>query len=515
MTSIQNSFAEKVQSNEFLKDIEIKNQKNAMTAIGLVAVFGLSACGGGGGSASTAAVLNTGTQTDSNSQPSTNPTGAVTDVSNNDVGSTGATGGVGGGGGGAATPAANSLTLTRSGSDYSTSNLSGFTLLGTDSHYQVADAANDSYSITLTASGAGMLTFEFVDAADTVTLEQGSNVTGFSQLKVIRGTVDVSSADMGSVTYVSVASSVKLTAAQVLDLDAIVVNAASGSVEVVVQSQAEIDQITNALSSGNLNLFSPANDLMTLEAAPGASVSDAEIAAGQTSFNSEKRPISEIDEAVIISINGSGGGLTADERASNISVNVFPDAGSNAVSAKVDGIDVGAISNDSFSFSGSGLTSGFHTLSVTTQNSSGIQTVTQQEFLVVGNSNSGNEMFTFKSSKVGDVVTVEAYVKNLHAEISDGIRSYDFWINLDENKLDYIEGSFSPASGSTNAGAENTTNGEIFANGYFQSPWVAYDNALFTFQAREVSSASSMTIEFLDFDIYRTDFGDFEVSVVI
>ena len=66
-------------------------------------------------------------------------------------------------------------------------------------------------------------------------------------MKVIRGTVDVSEADLGSITYVSVASSVKLTAAQVLDLDAIVIDAASGNVDVVVTTKAEIDQISNAL----------------------------------------------------------------------------------------------------------------------------------------------------------------------------------------------------------------------------------------------------------------------------
>ena len=60
--------------------------------------------------------------------------------------------------------------------------------------------------------------------------------------------------------------------------------------------------------------------------------------------------------------------------------------------------------------------------SVTTQNSSNVQTVTQQEFLVVGLSNVGSDIFEFKSSKVGDVITLEAYVKNLHYSLADGIR---------------------------------------------------------------------------------------------
>ena len=43
-----------------------------------------------------------------------------------------------------------------------------------------------------------------------------------------------------------------------------------------------------------------------------------------------------------------------------------------------------------------------------------------------------------------------------------GLGSYDFWLDFDESKFDYVEGSFTPASGTTNAGAENTVNGESF-----------------------------------------------------
>ena len=443
---------------------------------------------------------------------------ATDDTSTSSTTSSGSTASSGGGGstsGGSSgtTTSSNTLTLTRSGTDYSTSTMAGFSLLGTDSHYQVADATSNAYSVTLSASGAGMLTFEFVDADDVVTLESGSTVSGFSQMKVIRGTVDVSEADLGSITYVSVASSVKLTAAQVLDLDTIVIDAASGNVEVVVTTKAEIDQISNALSNGTLNLFSPENNLMTLEAAPGASVTTAEINAGQNSFNSEKRPLSEVDEAVIISIQNSSGGLTTEERSSDVSVTVVPDAGATVVSARVDGVDVGSISNNAFNFAAAGLSSGFHTLSVTTQNSSNVQTVTQQEFLVVGLSNVGSDIFEFKSSKVGDVITLEAYVKNLHYSLADGIRSYDFWLDFDESKFDYVEGSFTPASGTTNAGAENTVNGEVFANGYFQAPWTAYDNAFFTVQARSLANDQSLLLEFVDFNIYRTDFGTFTNSI--
>ena len=264
----------------------------------------------------------------------------------------------------------------------SDSSLAGFTQLGTDSYFQVEDAADDAYDVTLNASGAGMLTFDFTDADDVVTLSSGSSVSGFTQLKVIRGTVDVSEADIGGINYVSVASSVKLTTSQVLELDAIVISAESGNVEVLVQSQAEIDQITDAMTNGSLNLFSPADDLMTLEAAPGASITGADITTAQTTLNSEKREVSEATEAAIITVRYSNGGLISSERISPTEVNVFPDGGGSTVSARVDGVDVGTISSNFFTFDASAMSGGFHTISVTTENTSGVQSVTQENSLL-------------------------------------------------------------------------------------------------------------------------------------
>lgn len=505
----------KTSFEQCLKDFELRVPNKQMTAMVMLASLGLSACGGGGTATQSSSVVTdtgggsvtTGTSTDDSSSGTVSDGGAV--------GGGAAGGGAAGGGGAGGGAASDILTLSRSGSNYSTSSISGFSLQGTDSHYLVADAADDSYDITLTANGSGMLTFEFSDAADTVTLQSGSTVSGFSQLKVIRGTVDVSNTDLYDITYISVASGIKLSTAQILNLDAIIINSESGSVEVLVQSQDEINQISSALSSGAINLYSPADDLMTLAAAPGSTVSAGQISTGQSNLNAEKQAISAFDEVATIVITGSTNGLSGSELSGNVSVTVFPDAGSTVISGRIDGVDVGNITNNAFTFSGASMTGGFHTVSVITQNASGIQTVTQEEFLVVGSSNAGSDMFEFKTNTVGDLVTVEMYVKNLHSDLSDGIRSYDFWIDLDETKFDYVEGSFTPYAGSINAGLENQTNGEIFANGFFTSPWKIYDSPLFTFQANSLSSEKTLEIDFVDLTIYRTDFGDFTAVVDI
>ena len=65
----------------------------------------------------------------------------------------------------------------------------------------MADAEDDAYDVTLTTV-AWDVTFDFTDADDVVTLSSSSSISGFTQLKVIRGTVDVSDADIGRITYV-------------------------------------------------------------------------------------------------------------------------------------------------------------------------------------------------------------------------------------------------------------------------------------------------------------------------
>ena len=119
----------------------------------------------------------------------------------------GIAGGGGGGGGGVSLPASgsNTLSLYRVGSDYASSSFSGLTLLNGDAHFQVANAASNNYSVKLTAQGAGLLKFEFSDANDVITLLDGSVVSGFSQMKVINGTVDATNADLGLIDYISAA----------------------------------------------------------------------------------------------------------------------------------------------------------------------------------------------------------------------------------------------------------------------------------------------------------------------
>jgi len=771
--------------------------RNVQTSSLPFIALALSACGSGGGGGSSVSTLD----------------GSNSNTTNGNTGGTTVSAGGSGGGGITLPPSGNNLSLYRVGSDYVSTSFSGLTLINGEAHFQVSDAASNNYAVKMSAEGAGLLKFEFSDANDVITLLDGSVVSGFSQMKVINGTVDATNADLGLINYISVASSVKLTASQVSDLDTIVINSSSGGIEIIVASEADINLISNAMSSGNLNIFSP-GDLVSYTAAAGANVTQSQLDTAETTANAARQALSAVnvseisqsqtilaqrsyatlsiqnndlyinnaesqstvkfkvdvadgysvtsvrvgnvalqgangeyslnvgssglgngthqvtveladaalaalnpslgytqstisliseividtvspgdpvilidgesnainafeaaqqlevsvltsadEEVSSISVNGvalaqsgdnyllnaqgladgtytvdlvvtdragnlssssksftvdadalqeatvsvvggdlmlnaseasgnislnialngaanlvsaelggvslsaaangtysvnaanlsegthtitvvsqdasgaqitsqtelvvdrtdpsapnvsifnGSGGLTAAERVDPVNVVVVPEAGGSVIDVKLDGSSVSSIAEGVYEFAAGGLSSGFHTLSITSQDAAGNQATVNQEVMIVGSTTSGADIFEFQTTKLGDVITFEAFVKNSHVNLPDGIPSFDFWIDLTDTQLDYVEGSFDGAPGATYLTTENGTKGEIFGTGFFLTPWNQYEEAFFSFQARETSTFANHTISFKDFVFYTTDIGDFIVSV--
>lgn len=508
--------------------------RQTLTVAAALTSMSLSACGGGGGSSSESA----SPSSSNTSQTSSNPTTS-------------------------SAPTSNALTLVPSGQSYITTTVTGFSQVNSLAHYAVADAADNEYDIVFSASGSGMLTFEFDDAKDTVSMESGSVISGFTDLKVINGTVDASNADMGSIANVSVASSVKLTVAQVLSLDAIVINADSGSVDVLVSTDEEIEQLTAAVSSGNLKLFSPVDDLLKVQAAPGSAVSAEKINESKEAMNATKRPVAEAEElgiaqapdtvdgvvatpppvfvsvpvvassgasasgssgstntgpvqgSAIITIAGAEDGITTEERVDPISINILPETGSTIISVEVNGVTAQNIAGNLYQYDASALAGGYHNVSVLTEAADGIQALTEAQVWVIGTSDLGSDMFDFRSSLSGDTLTVNAYVKNLQTENIDGIKSFDFWLDIDETQADYVEGSFRIAGSATDIITENNERAEVLANGYYREPWIDFGDPFYTFDAKLLGDVDYISISMQDLMIYRTELANFTASVEV
>ena len=522
-----------------MKAVSLKNRNEYfLSASSLALAMGLTGCGGGG-SSTPATALSNNTNNNQVTSSTNNQSNTFPPV----------------------TTGSNELTLAPSGSSYISTSVNGFTQKNSSAYYQVADASNDEYGIIFSAVGSGLLTFEFDDASDVVTFETGSDIQGFTDLKIINGTIDATSTEIGSIINVSVASSVKLTAQQVVSLEAIVISAETGSVDVEVTTKEDLDLLTSAIANGNLKLFSPADDLLKVTPAENASVSQEEISSSKETINAEKRSVSEAVELGIveassdevtetsttiavpvvfgsipstpsvstgsnttsasspkveISIADVENGLTSSERINPISINVTPDDGENIVSVKVNGSLANNVAGNLFQLDGNSLLGGSNTVEVISSDAAGNETTTQGEFWVIGSSTAGSDMFDLRTSVSGDVVTVEAYVKNIHPDLSDGLKTIDFIIDVDSSNLDYIEGSFTGNSDALDVPpVENGIRGDILASIVFRGPWENYDEAVFEFQAAKVTNAAEASLTFLELTSWDTNFSGFTSEISI
>lgn len=153
-------------------------------------------------------------------------------------------------------PSGNLLSLTKVGSDYASSAVQGFTLESGAAKYTVSDDAGDnSYKIKLSANGSGALEFSFDDANDTVTLMEGSSVSGFDQLNVTNGTLNATNADLGSINTIIVASGIKISYSQVAKIQNLVSNSDDGNIEIFVANAAEAADLQARISSGSLKVY--------------------------------------------------------------------------------------------------------------------------------------------------------------------------------------------------------------------------------------------------------------------
>jgi hypothetical protein len=193
------------------------------------------------------------------------------------------------------------LSLTKSGDNYSASNVTGFSVADqTIATLDVADAATNAYSIKLDATGTGTLHFDFADATDQVMLQAGSKVAGFTTLKVSDGSIDATNADLSSITRVEVASGIKITLAQIKTIPTIVSNSATGKIEVEVASEAEATELVSLMTAGTVSVFGAANpiDLVAAPAAPATLTADV-LTAKETETTATLKAVTEAPAVVV------------------------------------------------------------------------------------------------------------------------------------------------------------------------------------------------------------------------
>ena len=273
--------------------------------------------------------------------------------------------------------AGNALVLTRSGSNYITNAVDGFTLINDESRYSVANDTRDNlYEVNLTAEGAGLLEFVFEDSRDTVVLLNGSTVAGFTQLKVTNGTLDATKADLGLVDYISVASSIKINYTQLSNVSTLIANSVSSEIEIVVKNTSEMDQLTSRVANGTIQIFSEASPLK-LSAESGSGLTPQVLAQSQSEITEKIKPIAQVDvtqedaqltvldQTSIASMSVGGGDkfINANEASGNLTVTVSTLDKYTVKSVSIGGVTLNQIgTSGKYSIDASSLGDGTHTI---------------------------------------------------------------------------------------------------------------------------------------------------------
>ena len=311
-----------------------RKEKYSHLAMLLMSV-GVSACGGGGGGGTTSA----GTQSSNSSSTQSSATVFSSAVS--------------------LPPAGNALTITKSGSKYLATDFSGLTLIDQSSKIKVADDTGDnSYSVKLNAVGAGLLEFNFEDQNDLITLLDGSTISGFSQLKILNGTVDTTKADLDVVNYISVASSMKISVSQLNNIKTIVSNGANGVIEVEVSSDAEADKLKSLITSGDLKIHASTSPVKVIEKA-GSNIKASKLADAVSAITQNLKTVASLQISEItsqstvldqrtfatLSIANNDRYVNAAEATENLKVNVNTEDKYTVKSVKFDGVALSSGSN--------------------------------------------------------------------------------------------------------------------------------------------------------------------------
>jgi hypothetical protein len=247
---------------KYLKKITKNLEKKAALAGPFsVLAFGLSACGG--------------TSSTSSSSTTTTP--------------------------GTTTTTGTKLTVTKSsaGTYSEATSVAGIALKGSASAaFAVSDDTVDNkYDITLDASGAGVLEFDFSngDANDTIALAAESKVTGFTTLKVVKGTLDVTQlTDLGSITKVEVNSGIKLTFNQLKDsIKEIESTVGDAAVTITVATEAEARELSSLVTSGSVSLKGIDTSVLDVIASPTATetISETLLTSVETAVTSTVTPV--------------------------------------------------------------------------------------------------------------------------------------------------------------------------------------------------------------------------------
>ena len=155
-----------------------------------------------------------------------------------------------------------SVNLSKSGSSYSITPVQGLALKDPSSSIiEVSETTEVEDSIRFQADGTGIIEFDFIDTSRELAFAVESKISGFNGVSLKRGSTDFTNVEfVGAVSLeLSENADIKIGLSQLQSMQTIVVNSLDSKIEIVFESEEELNSFLDLVSSSSLSIYAEGN----------------------------------------------------------------------------------------------------------------------------------------------------------------------------------------------------------------------------------------------------------------
>ena len=155
-----------------------------------------------------------------------------------------------------------SVNLSKSGSSYSITPVQGLALKDPSSSIiEVSETTEVEDSIRFQANGVGIIEFDFIDTSRELAFAVESKISGFNGVSLKRGSTDFTNVEfVGAVSLeLSENADIKIGLSQLQSMQTIVVNSLDSKIEIVFESEEELNSFLDLVSSSSLSIYAEGN----------------------------------------------------------------------------------------------------------------------------------------------------------------------------------------------------------------------------------------------------------------
>jgi hypothetical protein len=155
-----------------------------------------------------------------------------------------------------------SVNLSKSGSSYSITPVQGLALKDPSSSIiEVSETTEVEDSIRFQANGVGIIEFDFIDTSRELSFAVGSKISGFNGVSLKRGSIDFTNIEFVGADSLELSENadIKIGLIQLQSIETIVVNSLDSKIEIVFESEEELNSFLDLVSSSSLSIYAEGN----------------------------------------------------------------------------------------------------------------------------------------------------------------------------------------------------------------------------------------------------------------